>query len=178
MKKSIIFLFLLAILCGCTSKFDSTLSLAFGKAQTLTTQSAIVCDQTSRTWRKAIFDNYDHRGQFVSDFNTALYRLHADLEEDGTLDAIRKSKSELNEYAKQLAKHPSSRKDAYDDFIDYVTEVYALADLAVEPEGNLNSYNSNINDIAGRISKARDSFQLKYGDFLTKGKEANKGEDW
>ena len=71
----------------------------------------------------------------------------------------------MNSIAKELVKCPNSRKDAYNDFIELVTDVNSLADLAIEPEGSLTSYRSNINDLAGRIKKQIDAFELKYGDF-------------
>lgn len=184
MKKSSLILAVVMIVltaCNGTKKFDQTFSLAFDKAKEVSGLSAYVCDKTSRTWRKAIYDNVDSRGNYCSDFNTALSRLNADLTEAGILDKIKNAKQELNDYAKALAECPKERKDAYNDFIDYVTDVNALADLAINPEGSLNSYNSNTNDIAGRINKAEKTIELKYGAFLVeveKSDEATSDDDW
>ncbi len=182
--KKILFLFLSVLLiltsCNGTKEFDRKMSAAFQKAQELTLLSAYVCDKTSRTWYKAIYDDVDHEGNYVSDFNVAIYRLSNALEEDGTLEKIRVEKKELNDYAKGMADFPKDRKNAYDDFIDYVTDVNALADLAIEPEGNLNSYRSNTNDIANRIKKGQDAFQLKYGDILidVETEQNDSDDDW
>lgn len=166
--------------CNGTKKFDQTFSLAFDKAQEVSSLSAYICDKTSRTWRTAIYDNRDSRGNYCHDFNTALSRLHSDLEESGVFDKIKTAQKEMNDYAIALAGCPKDRKDAYNDFIDYVADVNALAELAIEPEGSLNSYNSNTNDIAGRINKAQKSIELKYGAFIVEVNEteSEKDDEW
>lgn len=180
MKKNWLFLAAVMVVltaCNGTKKFDTNFSRAFDKAKEVTVLSAYVCDKTSRTWRTAIYDNRDSRGNYCSDFNTALSRLHSDLEEAGTLDQIITAQKEMNDYTKALADCPKERKDAYNDLIDYVADVNALAELAIDPEGSLNSYNSNTNDIAARISKAQKSIELKYSAFIVEVEEEKSKDD-
>lgn len=180
MKKNWLFLAAVMVVltaCSGTKKFDKTFSLAFDKAQEVTVLSAYVCDQTSRTWRTAIYDHRDSRGNYCYDFNTALSRLQSDLEEAGTINKIKAAQKEMNDYTKALAECPKERKDAYNDFIDFVADVNSLAELAINPEGSLNSYNSNTNDIAGRIAKAKKSIELKYGAFIVEVEDEDQKEE-
>lgn len=180
--KKILFpiLAIVLVLSGCsTKKYDEKLSEGFFVVSEVVAYSAYVCDKTSSTWSTAIYDDRDSHGNYCSDFNKALSILHEDLEEVGVLDKISSKKSILNSIAKELVKCPNSRKDAYNDFIELVTDVNSLADLAIEPEGSLTSYRSNINDLAGRIKKQIDAFELKYGDFLVPiDSEEDGEEDW
>lgn len=172
------------MLSSCATKqFDQNLSKGFDEAQTAFLKSAIVVDKTTRTWHRAIYDNYDHKGNYVSDFNTALYRLHNELDEDGTFKELETLKKNLNDYAKALVNGPKSRKYAYDDFIILVTDVNALLDLAIEPEGSLQSYGSETKELAASIKKEIDAFKLKYSDFLVevvedKSNTTDDDEDW
>lgn len=169
--KNILFPILALVLalssCG-TKSYDDKLSKGFEIAEILTDLSADVCSETTSTWRIAIYDDRDSRGNYCSDFNDALRTLYDDLEEIGILDKIIDKKFELNIIAKELVRYPKSRKGAYDDFIELVTDVNAFADLAVEPEGNLTSYNSTTKDLFARIKKQINAFELKYGDFILK----------
>ena len=55
----------------------------------------------------------------------------------------------------------------------------AFADLAVDPEGSLTSYNSATKDLSARIKKQIDAFELKYGDFLVEITiEEDTEDDW
>ena len=169
------------LLSGCnrTQKFDQNLSLGFEKAKELTCLSGVVGEMTSRTWHKAIFDNKDHTGQYCFNFNYALETFYDYLEDKGTLQEIRTTKKELNVYVKAMADCPRSRKNAYDDFINYVTDVMALADLALEPKGSLNAYSDNIYELVNRIKKEQDVFDIKYGEFLVEvNSSSTSNEDW
>ena len=168
------------VLSSCSTKsYDEKLSKGFEMAETLHVVSAFVCSKTANTWHTAIYDDRDSHGRYCSDFNDALSTLHDDLESAGILDKIIDKKSELNVIAKELVKCPKSRKDAYDDFIELVTDVNAFAALAVDPEGSLTSYNSATKDLAARIKKQIDAFELKYGDILVEiVLEENTENDW
>lgn len=181
MKKILFSILAMALVlssCG-TKSYDEKLSKGFEMSEVLTGLSAVVCSETASTWHTAIYDDRDSHGKYCSDFNDALRTLHNDFEELGILDKITDKKSELDVIAKELVKCPKSRKDAYDDFIELVTDVNAFADLAVDPEGSLTSYNSATKDLAARIKKQIDAFELKYGDFLVEiSIEEDTEDDW
>ena len=181
MKKILFTILVMALLfssCG-TKSYDAKLSKGFEMTDVLSSLSTLVCSETAGIWHTAIYDNRDSHGNYCSDFNDALSIWHNDLEKIGILDTIINKKSDLNIIAKELVKCPKNRKDAYDDFIELVTDVNAFADLAVDPEGSLTSYNSATKDLAARIKKQIDAFELKYGDFLVEiTTEEDTEEDW
>lgn len=182
MKKILFYILtMVLVLSSCsTKKYDEKLCKGFSVVSEIVAFSALVCDETSSTWSTAIYDNKDSHGRYCSDFNKALRILREDLEEVGVLDTISSKKNTLNTIAKELVKYPNSRKDAYNDFIELVTDVNSFADLAIDPEGSLTSYRADVNALASSIKKQMDAFELKYGDFLIQyiDKEESLEDDW
>ena len=170
--KKITFLLMVGVIllssCGREKKFDQNLQSAYSKMEKVLVHSSIMCEQTSSTWRKAIYDNRTPSGKYCSDFNDALGELFGVYKSAGLLDSISVYKKELEEATSLLNNHPSSRKDCYDDFVEIVGEVSTMARMATDPTGSLSSYNNTINTTAENISKKIDQFKIKYSESLKK----------
>ena len=169
MKKIICLSLLCVLFASCKEKsFDENLKASNEAMESLILFSALACDKTSETWRDAIYDHKDHKGNYCSDFNDALRTLRNFYSERGVYDTIRVRKSRMEEYASKLNNPPSSRKDCYNDYIAIVAEVIAFSRMATDPEGSLKSYNEATNKSYTNIRKMRDQFRIKYGDILKK----------
>ena len=121
MKRELFLLMVSVILftsCGGEKKFDQNLQSAYSKMEKVLVHSTIICDQTSKTWRKAIYDNRTPSGKYCSDFNDALSELYTIFKSAGITDSIALYKKELEEATSLLNNPPSSRKDCYDDFVE------------------------------------------------------------
>ena len=153
MKRELFLLMVSVILftsCGGEKKFDQNLQSAYSKMEKVLVHSTIICDQTSKTWRKAIYDNRTPSGKYCSDFNDALSELYTIFKSAGITDSIALYKKELEEATSLLNNPPT------------------MARMATDPTGSLSSYNNTINTTAENISKKIDQFKIKYTAFLKK----------
>lgn len=164
MKKLFFFLIFALTLssCGKEKKFDQQFTEAVDIALETAVLSEDVCNQTKSAWSKAIYDNRDPEGHYCSDFNYALRVLYKQIDEQGIYDKINNKKRELNNIARELSECPNSRKDAYNELVDFITDINAFAKLATDPSGSLQSYNSEVRDLDNSISKQYDTFKIKY----------------
>lgn len=132
--------------------------------------SGYICDDISSTWRKAIYDHRGPDGNYCSDFNDALRELRQKYNRTGITDSLTKYRDEMQTATSKLNNPPSSRKDCYNDFVALVGEVSSLSRMATDPSGSLQSYNNDVNETVGNITKMIDQFNIKYAEFLKKDK--------
>ena len=171
MKKFVLFIAMSAFLftsCGKEKAFDENLQKSFAETGKVVLFSGTMCDQISRTWRNAIYENKDHKGNYCYDFNDALKTLFDDYREKGLIDSIEVYQNKMKESASLLNNPPKSRRDCYNDFIEIVSEASSLARMATDPSGSLQSYNNQVNETAESFAKKLDLFRIKYGEFLKK----------
>ena len=172
-KLTLFFIGICCLLCSCSNvdEYDKKMSEAMENALVTAGLSEYVCNKTSDVWHKAITTHFDSHGNRCSDFNQALRVLYEDLSNAGTYDKINDYKKKMNDLSKELSKFPESRKDVYNEFVDMITNVNAFAKLATEPEGSLQSYNQEIRQISNNITKAFDTFKIKYPYLFENSKE-------
>lgn len=157
--------------CNNEKQFDEDLQVAYGEMTKTLLSSGLVCEGTSNTWRKAIFDNKTPSGKYCSDFNDALEEQFEIYHKSGILDSIASYKNAMQVATSKLNDPPSSRKECYDDFVEIVGEVSSLARMATDPTGNLRSYSEQVNETAENISKKLDQFKIKYAQFIKFGED-------
>lgn len=173
MKKLVCLLICSLLLCSCgkEKKFDVKFAEAVDVALNTAAISEDVCNQTKSAWSKAIYDHRDPNGNYCSDFNDALAILYDIIDEDGTYDKIDEQIETLNGIARGLSDCPSSRKEAYNELVAFITDVNTFAGLATDPSGSLQSYNSEVRELDNSILKQYNSFEIKYAYILDKGKK-------
>lgn len=170
MKKVMLLMVASLILASCSKekKFDENLQNAYSQMVMTYASSSLICSYTSSAWRDAIYDHKTPSGKYCSDFNDALKEQFDAYRESGLLDTISVLKDHLQEATSLLNNPPSSRKDCYDEFVDIVADVSALARMAIDPTGSLSSFNSSVNTTTESISRKLDQFKIKYSAFLKK----------
>lgn len=109
---------------------------------------------TSKVWTNAIYENEDietnqytkPKGFFVSNFNIALENLFNDGEIIQTVKNIKDGQMNVSEIIKKLNNPPEEYKSIYDTLMDMYTSYQSITDLAVNPKGNLQTFNNNKNE--------------------------------
>lgn len=107
-----------------------------------------------RVWHNAIYEEYDaatdkytlENGNFVDDFNDALYNLFADEEFQKSISAIRNNQDEVLDLMKQLKDPPKKYEEAYSVLKTYYDSYLALTKMAIDPTGSLQSFSDAFND--------------------------------
>lgn len=170
MKKVFLFLTLVfAVLltsCNRTAKFDKNLQDAYTKLVLLNSTCQMLSETTIKVWHTAIYENVDLNGNYVSDFNEALATYSKSLKQKGFYDTLAVQKQEVDSVIKLMANPPSDRKDAYDDFVKYAGDSNVLYGLATSPQGSLQSYSNNVQQLLMAIYKEDNEFKMKYSEFL------------
>lgn len=106
---------------------------------------------TARVWTNSIYENEDAEtnkytkpnGFFVSDFNIALENLFDDDEIVAKVKNIKDGQMNVSEIIKKLNNPPKQYKSIYDTIMDMYTSYQSVIDLAVNPQGNLQTFNNN-----------------------------------
>lgn len=169
MKRIIPFLSLMCVLfvsCNRSAKFDKNLQTAYTNLVLLNSTCQMLAETTQKVWNTAIYDNVDINGKYVSDFNEALATYSKELRQKGFYDTLAVQKHEVDSVIKLMDSPPSDRKDAYDDFVRYAADANVLYNLAVSPQGSLQSYSANVQQLLIAIAKEDNEFKLKYSKIL------------
>lgn len=106
---------------------------------------------TSKVWANAIYEDEDTetnkytkpKGYFVSDFNTALKNLFTDNVVIDRVNSIESSQKSVAETMKKLNNPPEEYKSIYNTAMEMYTAYKSITDLAVNPQGSLQSFNDN-----------------------------------
>lgn len=172
MKKLFLFTFctMLAFLlasCNDEGKFDKNLQKAYKEATLVHEASGLISTSTVRVWNTAIFEHKNIDGSYVSDFNDAISDLYKEYNKEGIIDSLKSHKNKLDSLAGEMSNPPSSRKEVYDDFVDFVSEFSTLAHLAEDPAGNLRIYSSSVMELLTNLQKKEDEFKIKYAKYLS-----------
>ena len=105
---------------------------------------------TSRVWSNAIFEKEDSEtnkytksnGAFVSDFNTAIINIFSDSEIQEKIADIEKGQDNVSSLLKTLQEVPEGYEKIYDTITELSTAFRSLTDFAINPQGNLQTFNS------------------------------------
>lgn len=108
-------------------------------------------DLTSSVWSNSIFkkssnetDKYTKsNGYFVSDFNTALKKLFADSSITTKQKNIQSTRNKVGMTMKSLQNPPDEYKEIYSTVMELYSYYESVVDLALNPQGNLQSFNNS-----------------------------------
>lgn len=115
------------------------------------TEAEELLNLISKVWVNSIYEDEDAEtnkytkpdGYFVSNFNTALKNLFADNTTVQTVESIKDGQENVSEIMKKLNNPPEEYKSIYDTVMDMYTAYQSITDLAVNPQGNIQSFNDN-----------------------------------
>lgn len=115
------------------------------------TEAEELLNLTSKVWANAIYEDEDTEtnkytkpnGYFVSDFNTALQNLFVDETVLQKIESIESSQKSVSDIIKKLNNPPEDYKLIYDNIMDIYTAYQSITDLAINPQGSLQSFNES-----------------------------------
>ena len=168
MKKILFFFFTSLFLFSCSNEqeFDKNFVEALDAGVSLHVICDDVCNQTSTAWHKAIFDHRDMNGRTVTSVEEGIRNLHKVIDFESQYILVDPKTAELNSIVKRFENCPKSRKEAYEDLLEYISSINDLSNLAVYPEGTLQSYNSSTTDLSRSIRKQYGKIKLKYSSII------------
>ena len=166
--KNIIPAFIILLFASCTS-FQEQAKPAFKTLEALNTISYKKCSVTRDVWSTAIFDkkyalstsqNFDE--YYVSDFNIAISRM----ESEPLIKSYNTQIDSLTSIAKEQIKAITKKGDlSYDKLISLYTNVVELGKKALEPQGNLQSFSNDINNMESEITRLITEIKARNPDF-------------
>ena len=120
-------------------------------------------NKTSMVWSNAIFKKSDSEtdkytmvnGEFVDDFNDALSNLFLDSETLDTISSIKDGQVKVANIIKDLKNPPKEYEKVYDTITDLSTAFISVTDFAINPKGNLQTFNKNVQE---KIDKFMDLY--------------------
>lgn len=120
-------------------------------------------NKTSMVWSNAIFKKSDSEtdkytmvnGEFVDDFNDALSNLFLDSEILDTISSIKDGQVKVANIIKDLKNPPKEYEKVYDTITDLSTAFISVTDFAINPKGNLQTFNKNVQE---KIDKFMDLY--------------------
>ena len=113
-----------------------------------------LCNLTSKVWRNTIYEEKDSKtdkytrpnGYFVSDFNRAIGNLYDDKATKDIIEKIQSNQDDIKGRIKTLQSPPEGLEKCYDTITDLYTAYKGITDLAINPSGNLQSFNESVNE--------------------------------
>lgn len=130
--------------------------------QTGASSSEDLCNLTSSVWYNSIYKKSSSstnkycinskyyksskseysKSEFYDDFNLALTSMVVDKESD--IKDIEQNQSDVDEKMKELQMPPKGAENCYSALSDLYGKYQTLTNLAVDPSGNLTTYQSNV----------------------------------
>lgn len=114
-----------------------------------------LCNLTYNVWNNSILeesnsetDEYtkNQRGVFYDDFNLAIADLFDSAPTVKAVADIKKNQESVSELIKKLNNPPEEFEKQYETLIDLYSAYQKLTNLAISPQGNLQTYGQNKND--------------------------------
>ncbi|MBN2892499.1 MAG: zinc ribbon domain-containing protein [Bacteroidales bacterium] len=125
---------------------------------------------TARVWRNTIFEDYDDETDkytrrtsgygFNSDFNTSIFNLYADSKIITKLTNIKENQAIVATVMKELKEPTKDFERCYETLNKLYAEYLGLTDLAISPQGSLQSFNES-------SSKRAENFMQYYRTITT-----------
>ncbi|MCD6359712.1 MAG: hypothetical protein J7M38_02535 [Armatimonadetes bacterium] len=125
------------------SNFVGTIS---GKMIKLAIASEDVVDEINRSWRDAIFSDYNKR-----DFNIAIMEVR--LKRANDISSIEKLSEEIAESIKNM-NPPAGKENEYKRLKELYLLFNKFADMAVSPSGSLQTYSRQNSELSVEIKSA------------------------
>lgn len=161
MKKYLLLFVAVATLVGC-SNFEKEAKPIYSDLKALYGLASRKCELLSSAWSIAIHEKKAIDGTYVSDFNKALMIFQEEIAIKNTDQEIRNRQSNIKETIKDLK---DKKNGSYDTFINLYTNIIQLSELAINPNGSLQSYTNNINNLESEINKQITELEAKNPNF-------------
>lgn len=137
------------------NKLESTTSTMFLGCASAESAAGLIHD----VWYNAIYEKADDStdeytkpdGFFVSDFNDALFNLQTDSSFSNKISDIESNQKTVEKLMKELKNPPEEHKEAYDTLKEFYDCYLEFTSLATNPNGNLQSYTSDYNDLDSEV---------------------------
>ena len=111
--------------------------------------------------RNSETDKYTmENGEFVSDFNDALYNLFSDEDFSISLSAISNNQDEVLELMKQLKNPPDEYTEAYSALKAFYENYLSLTNIVIRTDGSYNSFSADFKNADHETSKSFDKMEL------------------
>ena len=94
-----------------------------------------------------------HKKLFHDDFNTSLALFFSDSKTEKKIDSIKDYEKLASKIMKELTNPPAKYKDAYAEIKELYEVFIDLTNIAIDPQGNLQSFTSNSNDAISAFDK-------------------------
>jgi len=128
-----------------------------------------------RIWYNAIYEEYDYttdeytheNGEFVDDFNTALFAYQISEEYEDSVELIEANQVEVTELIKKLQSPPDGLEKANDTVTELHETYLSLCKNATDPSGNLGSYSDSVNTNIDRYITLHDKLETQIPEFET-----------
>lgn len=122
-----------------------------------------VCVLVHNVWGDSIYSNYsdEETSKYVSgtsDFNEAINKVYEDSEIQKTLNLLKDSQDNIGKHMQKLQSCPDELGKAYDLALETYTAFETLAELALEPSGNYNSFGESEKDSVNKFISSYKSF--------------------
>ena len=126
------------------------------------------CNLIQKTWSNAIWEKSDKetnkytkpKGVFVSDFNDALGNLFADEDFKKQLSEIVENQNQVTAYMKALQSPPKKYEKAYNKITEFYETYLQFTNMAINPDGSLNSFAEDFKKIDKKSMKIYEEMQV------------------
>ena len=146
--------------------YYTNLQLASSTMLTGASEAESVGNLIHDVWYNAIYDKYDittniyTRG--ASDFNDALANLFADDSFKSRIESIEANQIKVNSLMKELKNPPEQYAEAYDEINEYYDSYTEFVNLVISPNGSLQSFSNNFNDLDSKTANAYKKINLYF----------------
>lgn len=121
-------------------------------------------------WANSIYEKRDSttdkytrpRGYFVDDFNDALANLFKDKAFQEDIETIEANRELVSTLMKGLINPPEEHENAYEALREFYDAYSDLTSLAINPQGNLQTYSQNFNEADSEVAKCYDAMNMYF----------------
>ena len=114
-------------------------------------EAETTCNLISAVWYNTIFEVHDtstdkytmYAGKFRKDFNDSIAALHDSDEHSYHITTILACQSVAKDYMKELQDPPKGLETCYDTLCNLYAEFTNLTELALNPQGTIQTFNLN-----------------------------------
>ena len=146
--------------------YYTNLQLASSTMLTGASEAESVGNLIHDVWYNAIYDKYDITTNIyttgASDFNDALANLFADDSFKNRIESIEANQIKVNSLMKELKNPPEQYAEAYDELNEYYDLYTEFVNLVISPNGSLQSFTNNFNDLDAKTANAYKKINLYF----------------
>lgn len=177
MRKTLLIALFTLFLMGCnSSQYNTDLNEATDDMFKNTVEVEEILDRYTTVWEKSIknknffsladvsemtgieeadvekYFELSHNGMVLSDFSSTVSSLVFYYQETGKLDEIKKQSVSIKEQITELKNPPKEYKEAYDEVLDMYNYSEELIEMALSPDGSLQSFSEQKKQLLSDIS--------------------------